>query len=146
MIKVAICDDEEIFVKKLKECLYKYKEETGKKISILEFHDGSELLKNYQTDLDLIFLDIKMEKVNGLKTAEEIRKIDNTVEMVFLTSLSQYVWKGYEYRAINYLLKPIKYGRLKMELIDSLKYIKEKKNHILVFKMIMENIKYYIKI
>ena len=65
---------------------------------------------------DLIFMDIKMEKMSGLKTAEEIRKTDSTVGLFFLTSLSQYVWKGYEYGAINYLLKPMKYGRLKMEL------------------------------
>ena len=30
MIKIAICDDEEIFIKKLRECLNKYIEETGK--------------------------------------------------------------------------------------------------------------------
>lgn len=61
-------------------------------------------------------MDIKMEKLGGLETAEEIRKTDSTVGLFFLTSLSQYVWKGYEYGAINYLLKPMKYGRLKMEL------------------------------
>lgn len=74
------------------------------------------MLENYQPDFDLIFMDIKMEKMGGLKTAEEIRKTDSTVGLFFLTSLSQYVWKGYEYGAINYLLKPMKYGRLKMEL------------------------------
>ena len=47
MIRVAICDDEEIFIKKLRECLNKYIEETGKEISIVEFKDGNELLKNY---------------------------------------------------------------------------------------------------
>ena len=146
MIRVAICDDEEIFIKELRKCLNKYIEETGKEISIVEFKDGKDLLKNYKTDLDLIFLDIKMEKLDGLKTAEEIRKIDSTVGIIFLTSLSQYVWKGYEYGAVNYLLKPIKYGRLKMELDRFFKYIKEKKNHILVFQMIVENTKYYTKI
>ena len=84
MIRVAICDDEEIFIKKLRECLNKYIEETGKEISIVEFKDGNELLKNYKMDLDLIILDIKMEKLDGLKTAEEIRKIDSTVGIIFL--------------------------------------------------------------
>ena len=116
MIKIAICDDEELFIKELKSCINRYMSETDKEIRIFEYHDGKELLQDYKTDLDLIFMDIKMEKLNGLKTAEEIRKIDNTVGIIFLTSLSQYVWKGYEYGAVNYLLKPIKYGRLKMEL------------------------------
>ena len=100
----------------LKELLSRYAADTGREFHFFEFNDGTELLENYQPDFDLIFMDIKMEKLNGLKTAEEIRKTDRTVGLFFLTSLSQYVWKGYEYGAINYLLKPMKYGRLKMEL------------------------------
>lgn len=116
VVKIAICDDEIALINELKKLLNQYAADTGKEFCIFEFCDGMELLEDYQPDFDLIFMDIKMEKLNGLKTAEEIRKTDSTVGLFFLTSLSQYVWKGYEYGAINYLLKPIKYGRLKMEL------------------------------
>lgn len=116
MFKIAICDDEQELIIGLKQNLKRYADETDKTFCFFEFHDGTELLENYQPDFDLIFMDIKMERLNGLKTAEKIRKTDTTVGLFFLTSLSQYVWKGYEYGAINYLLKPMKYGRLKMEL------------------------------
>ncbi len=116
MFNIVICDDEIALIKDLKELLNRYAADTGREFCFFEFHDGIELLENYQPDFDLIFLDIKMEKLGGLKTAEEIRTTDSTVGLFFLTSLSQYVWKGYEYGAINYLLKPMKYGRLKMEL------------------------------
>ena len=116
MYQIAICDDDQSFIQDLKINLERYAADTGREFCFFEFHDGIELLENYQPDFDLIFMDIKMEKLNGLKTAEEIRKTDSTVGLFFLTSLSQYVWKGYEYGAINYLLKPMKYGRLKMEL------------------------------
>lgn len=116
MFKIAICDDEQSLIVELKKNLKRYADETEKTFCFFEFYDGTELLENYQPDFDLIFMDIKMEKLNGLKTAEEIRKMDSTAGLFFLTSLSQYVWKGYEYGAINYLLKPMKYGRLKMEL------------------------------
>lgn len=116
MYQIAICDDEQSFIQELKINLERYAADTGREFRFFEFHDGIELIENYQPDFDLIFMDIKMEKLNGLKTAEEIRKTDSTVGLFFLTSLSQYVWKGYEYGAINYLLKPMKYGRLKMEL------------------------------
>lgn len=116
MYQIAICDDDQSFIQDLKINLERYAVDTGREFYFFEFHDGIELLENYQPDFDLIFMDIKMEKLNGLKTAEEIRKTDSTVGLFFLTSLSQYVWKGYEYGAINYLLKPVKYGRLKMEL------------------------------
>ena len=116
MYQIVICDDDQSFIQDLKINLERYAADTGREFCFFEFHDGIELIENYQPDFDLIFMDIKMEKLNGLKTAEEIRKTDSTVGLFFLTSLSQYVWKGYEYGAINYLLKPMKYGRLKMEL------------------------------
>lgn len=116
MFHIAICDDEEVLISELKENLIQYAAETGKEFCFFLYRDGSELLADYRPDYDLIFMDIKMEKLNGLQTAEEIRKIDSTVGLVFLTSLKQYVWKGYEYNAVNYLLKPVRYGVLKMEL------------------------------
>lgn len=116
VFKIAICDDEDALIQELKKHLARYAIETGREFAFSVFHDGSELVEKYQPDFDLIFMDIKMEKLNGLKTAGEIRRMDHTVGILFLTSLSQYVWKGYEYGAVNYLLKPVKYGRLKLEL------------------------------
>ncbi|MCI8514654.1 MAG: response regulator transcription factor [Lachnospiraceae bacterium] len=116
MFKIAICDDEDVLINELKENLRKYAVETGKEFCFFIYHDGSELLKRYNSEYDLIFMDIKMERLDGLRTAEAVRRMDSTVGLIFLTSLKQYVWQGYEYRAVNYLLKPVKYGVLKMEL------------------------------
>lgn len=116
MFNIAICDDEETLIDELKENLIKYAAKTNKEFCFFIYHDGSELLQEYRSDNDLIFMDIKMEKLNGLKTAEEIRRMDSTVGLIFLTSLKKYVWRGYEYGAVNYLLKPVKYSVLKMEL------------------------------
>ena len=116
MYHIAICEDEDAFICELKEKLMKYAAETDQEFCLFIYHDGSELLQKYNSQYDLIFMDIKMKQMNGLKTAEEIRKIDSTVGLFFLTSWKQYVWKGYEYSAVNYLLKPIQYGVLKMEL------------------------------
>ena len=116
MFNIAICDDEETLIDELKENLIMYAAETNKEFCFFIYHDGIELLQEYRSDYDLIFMDIKMEKLNGLKTAEEIREMDSTVGLIFLTSLKKYVWRGYEYGAVNYLLKPVKYSVLKMEL------------------------------
>lgn len=116
MFKIAICDDEDTLISELTENLKRYSAETGKEFCFFIYHDGSELLEQYNAEYDLIFLDIRMAQLNGLKTAEEIRKTDSMVGLIFLTSLKQYVWKGYEFGAVNYLLKPVKYSILKMEL------------------------------
>ncbi len=116
MYKIAICDDEDALIEELRHALERYAAETGKEFGYFTWHDGEELLRAYQPDYDLIFMDIKMEKLDGLKTAERIHSMDSTVGLIFLTSLKQYVWKGYEYGAVNYLLKPVKYSVLKIEL------------------------------
>lgn len=116
MYHIAICEDQETFIQELKENLKRYAAETDKEFCFFVYHDGSELLQKYNSEYDLIFMDIKMEQMDGLKAAEAIRKIDSTVGLIFLTSLKQYVWQGYQYSAVNYLLKPVKYNVLKLEL------------------------------
>lgn len=133
MFRIVICDDEDALIGELQGKLEQYAAETGREFCFFIYHDGSELLQEYKPEYDLIFMDIKMEKLNGLKTAEEIRRMDSSVGLIFLTSLKQYVWKGYEYRAVNYLLKPVKYGVLKMELDRYFKHYQGKDEPYLSF-------------
>lgn len=116
MIHVAICDDEQNFVAHLTKLLQRYMEETGTQLRITCFYDGLELLEHYDPSFDLIFLDIQMRMVDGLRTAEKIREMDQKVGILFLTTLVQYGLEGYKYGAVNYVLKPIQYVRLKGEM------------------------------
>lgn len=99
MLHVAICDDEKAFVRHLTGLLNQYSEETGRDIRITAFYDGMELIEKYDTTIDLIFLDIQMRLVNGLRAAERIRRMDKNVGIIFLTTLAQYGLEGYKYRA-----------------------------------------------
>lgn len=116
MIHIAICDDEKSFVARLNEQLERYAAETGEEIKVTVYYDGMELIEKYDTSIDLIFLDIQMKLVNGLRTAEHIRRMDENVSIIFLTTLTQYGLEGYKYRADNYIVKPMKYVRLKAEM------------------------------
>ena len=100
MIHIAICDDEKNFVAHLQELLNQYTTETGEEIKVSIYYDGLELIEKYDTTIDLIFLDIQMKHVNGLKTAERIRQIDTKVGIIFLTTLTQYGLEGYKYQAL----------------------------------------------
>ena len=75
-----------------------------------------ELIEKYDPTIDLIFLDIQMKMVDGLHAAERIRQMDETVGIIFLTTLTQYGLEGYKYHATNYIIKPMKYARLKSEM------------------------------
>lgn len=116
MLHIAICDDEKDFVTYLTGLLNQYAVETGVEMKVSAFYDGMELIESYDTTIDLIFLDIQMKLVNGLRTAERIRQIDEKVGIIFLTTLTQCALEGYKYQAANYIIKPIRYVRLKAEM------------------------------
>lgn len=116
MLHIAICDDEQEFVQHLKKMLDRYSAETGEEIKVTAYYDGLELIEKYDTTIDLIFLDIKMSYVDGLRAAERIRQMDENVSIIFLTTLTQYGLEGYKYQATNYIVKPMKYIRLKAEM------------------------------
>lgn len=116
MLHIAICDDEKDFVTYLTELVNRYAAETGEEIKVSAFYDGMELTTHYDTTIDLIFLDIQMKLVDGLRTAERIRQMDEKVGIIFLTTLTQCALEGYKYQAANYIIKPMKYARMKAEI------------------------------
>lgn len=133
MYNIGICDDEQAFAAELEEMIRQYAKETGLELRTTLFRNGQELIESDQIELDLIFLDIQMDVMNGLEAAKRIRARDEKVSIIFLTSLTKYALAGYEYQAVNYIIKPIKYVRLKRELDRWLEsYKREDKKYILV--------------
>ena len=103
----------------------------------------------YDTTIDLIFLDIRMKLVNGLHAAERIRQMDERVGIIFLTTLTQYGLEGYKYQATNYIIKPLKYARLKSELDKFVERSQKEENPSLViandtgkYKVPLKSIRY----
>lgn len=116
MIVVAICDDEEVYVESLAKELERYSREQNKEIKIVKFTKALHFLDQTRDNYDLIFLDIKMPHVDGIEAAEEIRRRDDKVSIMFLTSYMQRAADGYGVAAEAFIQKPIQYKRLKMEL------------------------------
>ena len=134
----------------MEKLLSQYAAETGENIKVTAYYDGIELIERYDPTIDLIFLDIQMRLVNGLRAAERIRQMNERVGIIFLTTLTQYGLEGYKYQAANYIIKPLKYVRLKTELDEWIKkHCRDDSPSIVVtndtgkYKVLQENIVCY---
>lgn len=116
MIHVAIVEDDSNYQKELKQYLLDYEKEHTQGFQIDIFSDGDEIMQDYREDYDIIFMDIEMKFLNGMTTAEEIRKVDQEVVIIFITNMPQYVMQGYKVEALDYILKPISYYQFSQTL------------------------------
>ena len=79
MIRIAIVEDEDSYVQVLTGYLKQYETEHSLSFQISVFHDGLDIVSEYKADYDIILLDIQMKHLDGMKTAEKIRELDEAV-------------------------------------------------------------------
>lgn len=166
MLRIAIVEDDENYRREFRAYLEQYGKEHGEIFSIREFLDGDGILNPYTPDYDIILMDIEMAFVDGMTAAQEIRKSDTEVCIIFITNMPQYAIKGYTVGALDYILKPVSYysfsqtitralgrrktvqnkyvilnvkGGMRRIAVSSIRYI-EVMNHDLIFHLSSEEI------
>lgn len=136
MYHIAIVEDETEFSTQLQEYLTQYQKEQDVAFKVSVFHDGAEILDNYQPLYDIILLDIEMPKVNGMEAAEQIRKQDGDVVLMFITNMASYAIRGYEVGALDFVMKPINFYTFAMKLTRALKRVKQKEQQQILLSVI----------
>ncbi|GAA0865704.1 LytTR family DNA-binding domain-containing protein [Paraclostridium tenue] len=132
MIRIAICEDEKETQSLIENYLHNILKNINIEYEIQKYSLGEELLESNLKEIDILLLDIQMGQINGMDTARKIREVDNKMEIIFITSLIDYVQDGYEVRAYRYLLKPIELEELKKHVLTCIKEIENKNNYILI--------------
>src|SRR6185295_5070745 len=104
-LKCVIIDDEPIARKILQEFI--------EEIDFLELAGQAEnplkamVLLN-DNDIDLIFLDINMPKINGI---DFLKNSKTTANIIMTTAYAEYAVESYELDVLDYLIKPISFDR-----------------------------------
>lgn len=116
MIKIAICDDEIVAAEQLKHQIDLFFAADPTQYSTSLFSNGESLLQSLSCknrDFDIIFLDIRMNRMNGMDAAKAIRHSGHEkVAIVFVTALKEYVFDAFDVNAAHYLLKPVSQEKL----------------------------------
>lgn len=112
VIKIAIVENEEYYVKALCEILKRWRaeEKFGCEVHMVSYPDGEAFLNSKIEEYHIVFMDIELDgRLNGIEAAKKLREHKIDVPLVFLTSYKEYIGIGYKVRALNYIVKPISY-------------------------------------
>lgn len=126
MFRIAIVEDDKKDSCLLLSYIKQYEQEFHTHFDVTIFSDGLEIINHYHSDFDLILLDIQMKHLDGMKTAQSIRSLDEDVIMIFITSTVQFAVQGYLVDALSYLLKPVPYLAFSQLLSKAIKRIEQK--------------------
>jgi DNA-binding LytR/AlgR family response regulator len=144
-MRIGICDDERVFLDLLTKYCRKcatYLEGNHDAITVETFCSGEELLEAYSKNdrFDILYLDLKMKRINGFETARQVRNYDSRVIIIFITSLSQYVMKSFEYKPFWYLVKPVSEEKFRSVFIKAISEYSSVNFHEYTFKTREEGI------
>lgn len=106
-MKIAICDDEESELLCLSALMTEYQLSRKAELHCRTFQNGTDLLCGMKGgEYDLIFLDVIMPSFSGIGVARELRELDKSVKLVFLTVSPDFAMESYSVGAYHYSLKP----------------------------------------
>lgn len=126
MITIAVCDDDVKFTDSMQEIITQYKIEKKENIVCDVFYSGESLLEE-KKEYDILFLDIKMDKLDGFETAKRLRKRNKTMEIIYLTSYGGLTREALAVHAFDYLEKPVSKEQIFNQLDEVLEKIMRKK-------------------
>ena len=107
VIRVIICDDDEIFLEKLRKAIDSVLQGMNVIAKIHTYSRMEDIGQPILASCDIAFLDIDFAhtRYNGLDIALKLRSERNDAIIIFVTNFIEYAPEGYEVQAFRYVLK-----------------------------------------
>ena len=137
MIKIAVLDDEKIYLDMISTLLAKYKQEKNAQIETELFSNAKDLLEKIELGekYDVYLLDIFMQGLTGMSFATELRSRNVLSPIVFLTSSTDHALEAFGVNATHYLLKPYTEENFFFAMDKAMLSVKDHQNDSIVIKV-----------
>lgn len=152
MLNFVLCDDNKNILDKLSQMLENIFLQNDYNAKITYTCDNAADLFDYlnENNIDVLFLDINLKnKLTGLDIAEQIRKKNKNIYIIFITCHLEYALVAYKYKTFDYIPKPFVSERLELTISRLFEDIKSSVSNFIKVgnsqMLIRENDVLYIK-
>lgn len=128
MISIAVCDDDLSFGLILEERILSYGKEKNIELETEVFSDGESFIREVENggQYDIVYMDIEMEKKDGISAVRELKKFLPDILVIYTTSYETYFREMFETEPFRYLKKPVEEISFREYLCQAIERIGQK--------------------
>lgn len=127
MTSLLIVEDERDAADALEALVHRYEQARGVGFDVEVVPAAFELLDAGRS-FDICLLDIQLPGINGMEAAELLRSQHRATSIIFVTDLAQYAVRGYEVDALGFIVKPVTFSGLAMNLDRAMREVRRGSN------------------
>ena len=105
MIRIVICDDEELFTNRIEKYTRDFFDRHNIKVAIKCFNDSTSLISDIQNQTNLFLLDVMMPGNSGLELASVIRDVQPDAYIIFISNMEDAVFTSFKYAPLRFIRK-----------------------------------------
>ena len=134
ILRIAICEDDRKQQQLLENYITNLKLEESYELE--KFDSGEDLVRVYENGhkFSIILLDMQLAELDGIQTAEIIRKYDKDSIIIIITSIIEYAADGYSVNAYDFILKPVEENKFVKVFRSAIKKIQTENNRTYVIQ------------
>lgn len=128
-MRIAVCDDEQIYIDMIFEYCRKYFEKMDIEVSIDTYTDGNGLIDKAEL-YDIVLLDVEMPQINGIDIKKIVSDVNKRVRIIFISAYPENMPEAFGDRVMGFLVKPLLYETFTEKMKQVLNLIMSEERYV----------------